>query len=778
MKSTRRTPAARFAPPFFAVALAAVATALTGSLAFATTDGAPSAAGTPPAATSPADAAEVAPASPAETFFDATTVTALGHDAKVFDIATPVTVIQRPEIERRLVSQPTDLLRDQPGVDVNGVGANQVRPVIRGQRGLRVLFLADGLRMNNARRQTDFGEITGLIDLGDVEALEVVRGPSSVLYGSDAIGGVLNLVTRDTPSTEGLQGSLEARYGSAEDLVRGALSLAGRRDRFGWRLGASHRESDDYEAPSGRYGDVRLAGDTPVLDTGLDDDSLDLGLEFTLGAAQSLRLKGHRYRADQTGFGLVEPSLLEDRPATRARILYPFQDFDRYQAAWNLARSSALLDSADVRLFWQSNERALVNDIQINIGPVGPGFPDSSVLAFTDNFTDLETTGLRAELMKDLAGRHLVTYGLDCTRDDSFNTDSSVITSVIRFPFPPFQAVDEERSARANAPNADHDSCGLFAQDEIALGGRAKVTAGLRWQRVETTARPTAGWDTSDLDFGDDQTVGALNATFALRDDLNLFASAATAFRAPNLVERLFSGPTPEGSGFQILNRDLTSETGENYDLGLKWRRERASVEAVAFRSELDEGIVQHFLSAAEIAALPQALRDQINQVRPQFVVQQRNIDRLRYQGIELTAAVRLPADLVLGGSFTHLSADRIDSANPPTGDTYADKTTAYVQWRPAEHPYWAEYRVRHNGSEDTNLEAGEPVPAIGETLPSFTVHSVAGGVTLGPWAGLTHTVLLEVSNATDELYAEFSNAVFFRPEPGRRVSAAYRLRF
>ena len=89
-----------------------------------------------------------------------------------------------------------DLLRDQPGVDVNGVGVNQARPVIRGQRGLRVLFLEDGLRMNNARRQTDFGEITGLVDVDDVSSVEVVRGPMSVLYGSDAIGGVLNLVTK------------------------------------------------------------------------------------------------------------------------------------------------------------------------------------------------------------------------------------------------------------------------------------------------------------------------------------------------------------------------------------------------------------------------------------------------------------------------------------------------------------------------------------------------------------------------------------------------------
>lgn len=716
---------------------------------------------------------------PTETFYDDTTVTALGHEAKVFEIATPVTVLSRAELDRRLVNQPTDLLRDQPGVDVNGVGLNQARPVIRGQRGLRVLFLSDGLRMNNARRQTDFGEITGLVDLDDVEALEVVRGPASVLYGSDAIGGVLNLITRDAPLIDGHRGSVEARYGSAGDLSRGGASIEGREGRFGWRLGGSYRTADAYEAPAGSYGRVTLADDTTVLDTGLDDQSLELGFDVQLTEAQSLRLKGRRYRAEETGFGLIEPALLEARPTSRTRIYYPFQDFDRYQATWNHVKPGSLLaDSADVRLFQQTNERELVNDIFVNIGPVGPRFPDSSLNVLSRNFTDLETTGLRSELMKDFGGRHLLTYGLDCTRDDSFNTDALRFTTTIRFPFPPFQAVDESTSNRANTPNATNDSCGVFAQDEIAVGDRLKVNAGLRWQRVETSATATPDKNVEGLDFRDDKTVGAITATYALTDGLNLFGSFATAFRAPNLVERLFSGPTPEGSGFQILNQDLTSEDSENFDLGVKLRRERFFVEAVAFRSDLDQGVVQYFLSAGEIAQLPADIRAQIAQLRPQYVVQQRNIDRLRYEGLELASAVRLPADFTLGGNYTYLSAERIDSASPPTGDTYSNKLTAYVRWEPTDRPFWAEYRVRHNGTENANVQAGQPIPLVGETLPSFTVHNLAGGVSLGPWAGITHSLLFEVANVTNELYAEFSNVSFFRPEPGRRVTAAYRLRF
>ena len=134
---------------------------------------------------------------PKASFFDETTVTATGSERNVFDIATPVTVIREERIAQKKAENAAELLREQPGVDVNGVGPNQLRPVIRGQRGLRVLFLEDGLRLNNPRRQTDFGEIGGLVDLQSVSSIEVVRGPASVLYGSDAIGGVMNVISKE-----------------------------------------------------------------------------------------------------------------------------------------------------------------------------------------------------------------------------------------------------------------------------------------------------------------------------------------------------------------------------------------------------------------------------------------------------------------------------------------------------------------------------------------------------------------------------------------------------
>lgn len=715
---------------------------------------------------------------PAASFFASTTVTAVGHEVDTFEVATPVSVVGSAELQRRAPDNVALLLRDLPGTDVNGVGANQARPVIRGQRGLRVLFLGDGLRLNNPRRQTDFGEISGLVDMADVETVEVIRGPASVLYGSDAIGGVLNVVTRVPGYREGSRfgGGLEARFVTAGDQQRIHASVDGERGPFSFLLAGSYRDVADYDAPSGRFGQIRLTDDAAVVDSGVRDDSLYGVLGYRTSDRHTFQLKLNRYRADKTGFGFVEPALIGDTSSSRIRIFYPFQDFDRAALNYLAAPSALLADSVDVKVYHQSNERELDNDIRVDIGPLAPGFPNSNLVALTFNFTDLDTTGLRTEAIKGI-GRHLVTYGVEASRDESNNTDSSTTTTFLRFPGGTVRPVVSQRD-RANAPNAVNTSWGTFVQDEITLGERLRVTAGARYQKVETEARATPQWNITGLDFADDQVVGSLTGTFQLTDEINLLASYGTAFRAPNIIERLFNGITPEGSGFQILNADLTSERSRNWDLGLKYRRSNAFCELVVFSNEIRDGVVQHFLTPAEVAALSADTQTAIAQSGARFVVQQQNADRLSFDGVELALGYRSNRGWVVGANYTYLDGERDGATVVPVEDLYADKVNAYLRYEPKSGRFWAEYRLRRNGAVDVALEPGEPAPLVGTVLPSFTIHTLSGGVTLFERGRQSHEIVLIADNLTDELYAEFSNATFFRPEPGRTLSATYRLRF
>ncbi len=727
-----------------------------------------------PEATGPAD-------QPEASFFETTTVTALGREKDAFEVSTPVTVIQELEISRRLPDNAADLLRNEPGVDVNGVGVNQARPVIRGQRGLRILFLEDGLRMNNARRQTDFGELSALVDVDDIASVEVVRGPMSVLYGSDAIGGVLNLVTKPAFGPGGRNFGLDAdlRYGSAGDLARGHASVRGQQGRARFSLSGSYRDAADYESAAGTYGDIHLADKATVLDSGVKDDSLFGVFTFDLNDQQSLTAKHRRYHAGKTGFGLVDPALLGGEEAFQIRITYPFQDFDRTTLAYAASGlDTFLVDNLDAQVYLQNNKRELANDIAIDIGPIFPGAPNSSVDSQTLNSTDLQSLGFRAQAVKIIADKQILTWGMEGFRDDSRNTDHSVTTTHIRFPFPPFEVVDVATDSVPNAPNAKNSSYGLFLQDEVPVGDRLKIVAGARWQKVETRAQPTPGWDISGLDFSDDNLVGAVNVLFQATDTLNLLASWGTSFRAPNIIERLFNGVTPEGAGYQILNRDLTSENGKNIDLGFKYRRQDAWMEAVWFRSDLKDGIIQDFLSPEEIAALPADVQQAIAASGAQSVVQQRNADQLRYEGVEVALGYRSPWDFTVGGNYTHLNGKRAGHAAVPVDDQYTDKANAYLRYEPKGSRWWAEYDIRRNSSAAISLEPGEPAPPVGRTLPAFTIHGLAGGLILFQRGSQEHSLTLAIDNLTDELYAEFSNVSFFRPEPGRHYTASYRVRF
>jgi hemoglobin/transferrin/lactoferrin receptor protein len=750
---------------------------------------------TQPAATAGATTPEKKPVDPATdetkadeeqagkqpSFFSQTTVTATGTKRDIFEVATPVTVIPEEKIRQKAPQNAADLLREEPGVDVAGVGPNQMRPVIRAQRGLRVLFLENGLRLNNARRQTDFGEISGLVNLDSVQKIEVVRGPASVLYGSDAIGGVLNLVSRDVAKGDPFRGSVDLTYGSAGDRKRGGANVSGSVGNFAYQVGASLGRSENYEAPAGSFGDIDLPEDTEVLDTGVDDSTLWGSLAWALNDRNALRFRLNRYDADQTGFGYIPGEEYGVNEEVKIRILYPEQQFDRYTLSWEgNSDQNPLANSTNVQVYYQRNKRGLNNDININIGPLAPNFPNSFVLAHTFNRTLLSTTGVRADAVKVFdGGRHTFTYGLEAYRDRSTNTDSSMTQTHLKFPFPPFEQIVTSTSNRANAPNATNTSSGVFVQDEMILMPKLRVTAGLRYSNVQTQATGTDQWNIEGLDFKDSNTVGALTATYQLTNELNALVSYGTAFRAPNIIERLFNGATPEGNGFQVLNPSLTSETSQNWDLGVKYRRADAFMELVGFQNTVDEGIVQDFLSAGEIAQLPADIQAAIKASGARFVVQQVNADRLRYKGVELALGYHMNSGLTVGGNYTYIDADRLGATTIlPPDDVYSNKTVVYARFNPTASRWWVEYNIRHNGEAKANIDPDEPVPPVGTTLPSFTVHNLGGGVRLFENSAVSHEVTLWIENLTNELYAEFSNASFFRPQPGREFRAAYRLIF
>jgi outer membrane receptor protein involved in Fe transport len=679
-------------------------------------------------------------------------ITATRTEKETFDVPKPVSVVGYDEIRRKNPNSAADLFRELPGLDVTGVGTSQVRPSIRGQRGQRILLLADGMRLSNSRRQQSFGEIPALIDVNSLERVEIVRGPASVLYGTDAIGGVVNMITR-RPTAEGLHGSTGYRYSTHDEQQHVMGRLFGRFRAWSFAAKGMFRNTDDYEAPSGSFGDITLAQNTKVLDTGTQDHSVEAYLGYELDSQKSFFVRYERYRADTAGFGYVDPGDYAPS-APFIQILYPFQDFDKYTLGFRGANLGLpVADRLDVLGYFQQNQRRLSNNVFVAFGPPGAGVDVTS-----NNYTDLATFGARVEAAKLVGSNLMLTYGVDLFRDGTENTDSSVTTVV---GFGPPQVT---QSTVPLVPNASYLNTGLFLQGDLQLTERASIILGGRYQHVRAATRQTDGVSDPLQTETYNTLVGTANAIYRLTDRVSIVGSVGRGFRAPNLVEQFFNGLTPEGAAYQVPNNDLEPEASLNFDLGARYRSRYIYLEAFAFRNEIHNGI------------RIDATGDSLNGLPTFWNI---NVDKLRYVGVELAGDVVLPFGAYFGASYAYLDSKDVLNENNPIGDSYSNKTQVELGYRAPGDRFVIEYALRHNGErKDSELSGPLGDSPIGEVLPAFTVHSVRGAVTVFRRGMHSHRLGVSVRNLTDALYAEFSNAGFFRPEPRRSLIVTWDMTF
>lgn len=683
------------------------------------------------------------------------TVTATRTKKDTFEIPKPVSVINIRKIQEKAPNNVTELLTDLPGVDVNGVGANQGRPIIRGLRGQRILLLEDGIRMNNSRRQQDFGEIPGLVDISAVERVEVVRGPASVLYGSDAIGGVVNIITRlPQYGLEGseIHGNIGYRYSSADEQNKAAANVNGHIGRLAFMFGGNYRKAGDYKAPAGTFGQIELTRDATVVDTGVKDHGYNFQLTYNLSKENQISFKYNYYNAENTGFGLIEPELYNPGDP-RIQIRYPFQEVQKYTFKYENRQLKFLLaDHISFTGYHRANERELNMNIFVPFNI--PSLPGAGVKQDSENYTDIKTVGFRLELNKGMKN-HVITYGADLFVDNTENTDSNT-TQMVGFG-PPRPMTD----TTPQVPNARYRSLGAFIQDDISLFSRASLILGVRYQNVNARTKDTPGLEGGPTVDSTDQTVvGAANLIYGVTDHLRLVFSVGRGFRSPNLIERFFNGTTPEGSGFQSRNTELEAETSLNFDIGFKYRRKRVYLETTFFNNVVYDGI-RLSRTGNEVFGLPE--------------YQNVNVDKLRARGIEMLGKLYFKWGLSLMANFTYMKSKDLGNPETPYVDTYSSKFNFNARYDHPKKRFWLAYHLRVNGEQKDVLLENNP---IGDIIPGFTVHSLSAGITLFKNSAFPQQLGIIISNLTNELYSEFSNASFFRPAPRRQIILTWSTRF
>jgi hemoglobin/transferrin/lactoferrin receptor protein len=418
-------------------------------------------------------------------------------------------------------------------------------PILRGLVGPHVLILVDGVRLNDSTTRLGPNQSLNTIDPAHVERVEIVKGPSSVLYGSDAVGGTILIWTkRRRPSSPSVTGDLGAFQvdveGSVESATRGASGSLG----LSW---ANENDGALVIGSLGEWNDLRSGGGE-IDFTGYSSTGFFSSWEHALGSQRSLRavLRIHRDfdvpRTDRLlpGYGQSAPS--------NAEFDFKVQENIGYLLAYEDLEGGALADRVQARFF----VRSYVEERQIrNTG-------SNSRRLEQDEITGM---GVGVDLRKELGRGHRLTYGLDFERDDvdSDRVDTNIVSGV------------QTPQPGAFAQNAHHASAGVFAQDEIHDLGGFDVTLGARYSYFdfsfnEITATP-AGGPERDGDF--DALSASLQVARSLSKTVRVTGTVAQGFRSPHLDD-LARNATIFG-GTELANPDLDPEESLTGELALEY---------------------------------------------------------------------------------------------------------------------------------------------------------------------------------------------------------------
>ena len=665
-------------------------------------------------------------------FKDQIVVTPGRQEQASSDAPAPITVFDRETIEKIQPEKMADLFKAIPGVEIEGEGPFRGIPVIRGMSSNRVLILVDGQRLNNARESTTFAGIQpALVNLSEVERIEVLRGPASVQYGSDAIGGVINIITRQPNLGEQdfkVSGDVALEYGTISDSQAGRVSVTGTGSGFSFYAGGSYEKVDDYTAADGASDDPRYSSyvreDDSVPNSGMEQTNFNGGFKFLTGQQGVLRIDAEVVRTKDVGFPGFD---LES-----SGILFTFPNFDRDKigVSWSTGPVWGLSDIS-LSTYYQgiNKESASIFDF--------PGF-------FSDSFTrsEIDSIGFNAQSIADVAQHHL-TFGLDFYDD---NVQDTALSNTCFGPFclPP--------STEVAVPKSEQTGLGAYVQDGWAVSDAITLQLGLRGDTFSFVSQDDPNYTGEPFDVTDSAVSGNVGVTWSVTDNVNLTGLVARGFRTPNLQERSFFGLATNGEAYIIQNPDLSSESSWNYEIGTKVRYDRYTGGLHFFYNDLTDFITLEFLGIDD----------------PDFGVelaQFANVAKATIWGAEFDLQAIFADWWTAFGSIAYIEGDNA-TTNEPLSSIPPLKVILGLRYQ--RSAWWTEANLRFLDRQ-TRLPQSDPDFETGTT--GFTVYDLRGGYDFN--FGLGFLVALE--NITDKLYNEPYNN---RPEPGRNFRATVRYRF
>lgn len=533
----------------------------------------------------------------ADNKIETVTVTAARTERSISDVAGTVSVISSETIEKNLSRDIRDLIRYEPGISVSGGGRFGLSGFnIRGIGGDRVLTQIDG---TPAADEFSFGPfLSSRRDFVDVDALktvEVIRGPASSLYGSDALGGVVSFLTKDPADyldvTSGaVYGSIKGGYTSEDNSTVTSATLAGGNDLVQAMFIATYREGEQTESYfGGNNSDVGSAreGADPF-----DFNSMNLlgKIVFTPNGNHRIRLIAETFESESSSNALSATNTLSRGVLTTENLADDTRNRTRLSLSHEFTWSNTLFDRAFAQLYRQESEA----DQRTNQERLSGGVPQSR---FRNSIFNQDVTGFELQLDKSLTIANVdnyLVYGFDYERTDSFNLrnggTNDLETGVALREFSSFPTRD--------FPNSQTTETSFYLQNEIALmQGKLTLSPGLRWDRFklkpEIDSVYLAGNPGTALpqNFEDERVTAKLGAVYDFSENYSVFAQFAQGFRAPPFDDVNVGFTNLLGGYTTLPNANLKAETSNSIEVGFRSFWERGGFSIAAFHNEYDNFI-------------------------------------------------------------------------------------------------------------------------------------------------------------------------------------------
>ncbi|MDR0882197.1 MAG: TonB-dependent receptor [Candidatus Adiutrix sp.] len=509
------------------------------------------------------------------------TVTATRTEKDLMEVPMSVGVVSGEDIKREPTTNVAEALAKVPGVTVmDGGMPGGKRVMIRSESPMRSLVLIDGVKVSE---QKSMSGSAILIDNSQIERIEVIKGPASVLYGSEAIGGVVNIITKkggDKPV--GFSQNFVAD--SATKSVDIQSSIFGSSNGFNYRFSGSGLNAGKLKTGSGtvenseyknRYysGQVGYDWDDGSFFVRADRYESEIHIPTNMAGGMAFA-SGRSWMNNQTDVSLYLPQW----------------DRESLTAGLTLNNLTEHLTSLKLNAYMQNMKKDFYNNVHVYnwlavpMGSMGTRMMSVTVDQDIRTFNDQDSFGGSLQSEWNL-GDHSIIAGLDYNKDELKADDYRLGGYTLVIPPTGASSLTPAQVATYHY-QAEQSAVGLFLQDEWFFADGWSAPVGLRQTWVDSSLKknnnPNLPGSRSIKDSGLVGNVGLMYTGF---DDWSLRAVWSQGYRFPP-INQLYLGTVHGQTGRTLPNPDLEPETSNNYEIGARFQNGAWNLDLATFYSD------------------------------------------------------------------------------------------------------------------------------------------------------------------------------------------------